>query len=180
MAGHYPEGKGDFPVSGVSWFEAAAYAVYAGKQLPALAQWFQVADPTVVAPYTVPASNISSNAVAPVGSYKGLGPYGTYDMAGNVREWIANPVEPDLRFILGGSWRSPAYLYFDPEALSPYDRSEENGFRCVRNSQPLPEDSTGTGLSVGVRDFAHFKPVPDNVFRAYESLYAYQRKRHSI
>jgi eukaryotic-like serine/threonine-protein kinase len=174
IAGHYPQGKGDFPVSGVSWFEAAAYTVYADKQLPTLSQWFQVANPSAVAQYTVPASNISSNALAPVGTYKGVGPYGTYDMAGNVREWIANPVEPDLRFILGGSWKSPAYLYFDPEALSPYDRSEENGFRCVRNSQLLPADSTGP-VERHARDFSHFKPVPDNVFHAYESLYAYQK-----
>src|SRR5439155_2762028 len=30
--GAYPEGQDDFPVRGVSWFEAAAYAAFAGKQ----------------------------------------------------------------------------------------------------------------------------------------------------
>ena len=33
----------------------------------------------------------------------------TYDLAGNVREWTANAAEGGLRFILGGSWRSPLY-----------------------------------------------------------------------
>ena len=40
-AGHYPEGKGDFPVTGVSWFEAAAYAEFAGESLPVLAQGYK-------------------------------------------------------------------------------------------------------------------------------------------
>ncbi len=35
-AGHYPDGRADDPVSGVSWFEAAAFAKFAGKELPVL------------------------------------------------------------------------------------------------------------------------------------------------
>jgi len=34
QAGDHPEGEADYPVSGVSWHEAAAYAVYAGKAYP--------------------------------------------------------------------------------------------------------------------------------------------------
>jgi serine/threonine protein kinase len=33
-SGDYPEGQGDFPVTGISWFEAAAYAEFVGKSLP--------------------------------------------------------------------------------------------------------------------------------------------------
>ncbi|MGH9604316.1 MAG: bifunctional serine/threonine-protein kinase/formylglycine-generating enzyme family protein [Terracidiphilus sp.] len=173
VAGHYAQGQADFPVSGVSWFEAAAYAAYAGKSLPVVAQWYQAAPPDV-AEYTVPASNISGSALAPVGASNGVGPYGTYDMAGNVREWVANPVDGNLRFILGGSWKSPAYLYSDPEALSPFDRSQGNGFRCVRNLGPLPNNATQPYRRVA-RDFAAYKPVSDAVFRAYELLYTYPK-----
>jgi dienelactone hydrolase len=171
--GHYPEGRGDFPVSGVSWFEAAAYAAYAGKSLPTVAQWFEMATPET-AGYTIRASNISGNALAPIGAYKGLGAYGTYDMAGNVREWVANTIDNDLRLILGGAWRSPAYLFFDPEALSPFDREETNGFRCVKNTAPQPEATTQP-IHRAIRDFEKVKPAPDNVFRAYEVLYAYPK-----
>jgi eukaryotic-like serine/threonine-protein kinase len=173
MAGHYPAGQADFPVAGISWFEASAYAKFMGKTLPVLGQWYQTAPPDVAA-YAVRAGNITSNAPAAVGSYQQLGPYGTYDTAGNVREWVANVVDDHLRFILGGAWRSQAYLYTDPEALSPFDRSDTNGFRCVRNLGALPQEAVNPFHRVA-RNFATFKPVSDEVFRAYELLYAYDK-----
>jgi serine/threonine protein kinase/dienelactone hydrolase len=173
-AGHYAEGQADFPVSGVSWFEASAYAAFAGKSLPAVAQWY-VAAPPGVARYIVPLSNITSNALAPVGAYQGVGPYGTYDMAGNVREWVANADDRDRRFILGGSWKDQGYLYYGPEALLPFDRSEWNGFRCVKNTSPLPETALAPIKREAPRDFSKYKPVSDDVFHAYQALYAYSR-----
>jgi dienelactone hydrolase len=173
VGGHYPEGKAEYPVSGVSWFEASAYAAFTGKSLPVLAQWFQLANPEV-AGNAIPLSNISTQALAPVGTYQGLGAAGTYDMAGNVREWVMNSVDQDLRFILGGSWRSPTYLYYCPEALSPFDRSDTNGFRTVRNLEPLPE-MTAQPIRRSAPDFAKLKPISDDVFRAYEALYSYPR-----
>ena len=64
--GHYPEGKGNFPVSGVSWYEAAAYAAFAGKSLPVMGQWYQTAD-FDIAEYTVQMSNLSSGAPSAYG-----------------------------------------------------------------------------------------------------------------
>ncbi|MGC1157185.1 MAG: protein kinase [Acidobacteriaceae bacterium] len=171
--GHYPEGKADDPVGGVSWYEAAAYAKFAGKELPVLGQWYQAAD-FDVSEYTAQMSNLRREGVAAAGKYAGLGPYGTYDMAGNVREWIANPVDGDVRFILGGSWKSPDYLYTSPEALSPYERGETNGFRCVRNLGPVPAAAEALVHRM-TRDFAKYTPVSDAVFRAYELLYAYPK-----
>src|SRR5581483_7297016 len=130
--GHYAEGQGEYPLSGVSWYEASAYAVFAEKSLPVLAQFFQ-ASPPQLASYSVRVSNISRSGIAPVGTFAGLGPYGTYDMAGNVREWVENTSIGDTRFILGGAWNSVTYLAVNPEALPAFDRSPANGFRCVRN-----------------------------------------------
>jgi formylglycine-generating enzyme required for sulfatase activity len=172
-AGHYPEGQGEMPVSGVSWYEASAYAAYSGKSLPALAQWFQAAPPEL-APYTVRLSNFSGSAPARVGSFAGVGPYGTYDMAGNVREWTRNPCAGDQRFILGGAWSSQTYLSADPETLPALDRSPQNGIRCVRNAADLPAAATGL-IRTHERDFRHAKPVEDAVFRAYAPLYAYDK-----
>jgi len=170
-AGHYPSGQADFPVSGVSWYEASAYAAYAGKSLPALAQWFKAA-PANLDSAVVPLSNISHDKLARAGSFSGLGPYGTLDMIGNVREWIANSAGGDEHFMLGGAWNSQSYLSVDPEALPAFDRSEANGIRCLRNVSPLSAEVTGT-IKTQDRDFAKYKPVSDEVFRAYEAMYRY-------
>jgi hypothetical protein len=171
VAGHYAEGQANLPVSGVSWFEASAYAAFVGKSLPVLPQWYMGAPPDD-SRYIVPVSNIPGTAPAKIGAYKGVGPYGTYDMAGNLREWVANADDNDNRFILGGSWKSPAYFYYSPETLSPFDRSQENGFRCVKNITPLAQTATAPIKRVEARDFARYKPASDDVFRAYETMYA--------
>jgi formylglycine-generating enzyme required for sulfatase activity len=41
--GDYPKGQDDYPVTGVSWYEAAAYAEYAGKSLTTVYHWDYVA-----------------------------------------------------------------------------------------------------------------------------------------
>jgi formylglycine-generating enzyme required for sulfatase activity/dienelactone hydrolase len=169
--GHYAEGQGDFPVSGVSWFEASAYAAAMGKSLPVVAQRFDAAPPDVEG-YVTAESNISGSELKKVGAMAGVGPFGTYDMAGNVREWVENATDHDLRLIMGGSWASPLYMYTSPEALSPFDRSAANGFRCVLNSKPLPAAAMAEQHRLS-RDFAAFKPVSDEVFNAYKLLYAY-------
>lgn len=173
-AGHYSDGQADFPVTGISWFEAAAYASFAGKSLPTAAQFFEIA-PADVGGSIVPLSNIGGQrGLASVESYKGLGPAGTYDTAGNAREWVFNTVDNDLRFILGGAWNSPNYLYYSPDAISPFDRSGVNGFRCVQNLGPIPVAALQPVHRV-LRDFSNFKPAPDTVFHAYELLYDYPR-----
>ncbi len=171
--GHFPQGQAEYPVSGVSWYEAAAYAEFAGKSLPTVTQWYQAA-PTDFAAYTIDQSNFSARGPWRVGSSGKIGPFGTYDMSGNVREWSFNTVESDRRFILGGAWRTQTYQASDPEALPPFDRSEQNGFRCVRNSEPLPSNATAPLVGYA-RDFSKTKPVADDVFRAYQSMYAYDR-----
>jgi serine/threonine protein kinase/dienelactone hydrolase len=171
--GHYPRGEDDAPVSGVSWYEASAYAAYAGKGLPALAQWFRAAPPEF-ASFTVQQSNISRARLAPVGAFHGVGPFGTVDMIGNVREWVENSTanQPGDRFILGGAWSALTYLASCPEALPAFDRSATNGFRCVRNHATLSADLTQPIKTI-TRDFSTFKPASDEVFRVYQAMYSY-------
>lgn len=171
--GHYPDGKAEFPVSGVSWYEAAAFEEFSGKNLPVLVQWFEAAPPDL-ARYVVNMSNIGKVDVAPVGSFKGLGSYGTYDMAGNVREWTRSELDNDRHFILGGAANGQTYLYIHPEALSSFDRSPENGIRGVRNTVPLSPDVTKPVKQL-TRNFAKIKPASDEVFRAYQLMFAYSR-----
>lgn len=171
--GHFPDERANYPVSGISWYEAAAYAAFSGKSLPTLAQWYESAPPGR-GRFLAPVSNLSGTALAPVGQFKGIGRFGTYDMAGNVREWCANSSgQGDRRFILGGAWSSPAYLYGEPEALPPFDRSEGNGIRLVINHGTLPPDAVAP-RQLHVRDESTFKPAGDDLFKAYRSLYTYE------
>src|SRR5574337_189905 len=169
--GHYPDGEADYPVSGISWYEAMAYARFAGKALPTLAQWYEAA-PEKATSMIVQRSNISGQHLSRVGAYRGLGWYGTYDMAGNVREWTASATTDGGRFILGGAWSSPSYLAADPEVLSPFDRSPQNGVRCVIDRSPLPRAMTRS-VRRETRDFASYRPAGDALFRAYAALYSY-------
>ncbi|MGA8028612.1 MAG: SUMF1/EgtB/PvdO family nonheme iron enzyme, partial [Bryobacteraceae bacterium] len=98
QGGHFPPGEADYPVSGVSWYEAAAYAVFAGKSLPTLVQWYAAA-PSDLVVYRINQSNFNGRGPVRVGTFPGVGPYGTYDMSGNVREWCLNAVDGDQRFI---------------------------------------------------------------------------------
>ena len=170
--GAYREGEEDFPVSGVSWYEAAAYAEFAQKKLPTVAHWYWAAQ-VGSAPYIIPAGNFSKKGLARVGQYPGISWGGAYDMAGNVKEWCSNESEDGLRFTQGGAWSDPSYRFSEADALSPFDRSATNGFRCVRYSSSLTAAVTGP-VHRDFRDYDKEKPVGDELFRAYQSLYAFE------
>jgi len=167
-AGVYPDGKDEFPVTGVSWYEAAAYAEFAGKQLPSFYHWYQAARPAA-APYLIPLSNFGGAGPARAGAQHAAGPYGTDDMAGNVREWAWNEVGNE-RFILGGAFNQPAYLFHWPDSRPPLDRSPLNGFRCVKYLAAVPAGQLGP-LRRQFRDYSKEKPASEEVFRIFKSMY---------
>jgi eukaryotic-like serine/threonine-protein kinase len=170
--GNYPEGQGDFPVTGVSWYEAAAYAEFAGKTLPTAHQWQNAARPRFASDI-VPLSNFGGKGLEAVGTHPGLSPFGTYDMGGNAKEWCWNATR-NRRFILGGAWNEPPYMFVDQDAQSPFDRLPTYGFRCVKEipGTSLPKAAMES-ISVTFRDYAKERPVSDQVFAALKNLYRY-------
>lgn len=173
--GDYPEGQDDYPVSGISWYEAAAYAEFTGKSLPTIYHWNVAANTAGLTSYIVPLSNFQDKGPAPVGQYQGMSSCGAYDMAGNVREWCWNKSE-DNRFILGGGWNDQVYTYNDAYTQLPFDRTTTNGFRCMKH---LETESRAAGLSEPIdfpkRDYRAEKPVSDDVFAIFKGMYTYDK-----
>ena len=144
---NFPEGKAKYPVTDVSWYEAAAYAAFRGKQLPTIFQWEKaarsgrVAAPTNYMPWGVfyPGdtlewrANFEGDATVPVDSFEfGMSPFGAYNMAGNVSEWCLN--ETSEGFIsAGGSWGEPVYTFANYGSFPGFYTSSKRGFRCAMN-----------------------------------------------
>ena len=179
QAGDYPDGQDDFPVCGVSWYEAAAYAEFTGKSLPSVFHW-EIAtgkyngSHTQFLSQTIRLSNFDGNGLAPVGSYQGISPYGAFDMAGNVREWCWNKA-PDGRFILGAAQNEVPYRYLERAQLSPFNRSSKNGFRCVKylDIEKISEVAFKPVTTENFRNYSQEKPVADDVFQVYKNMYNY-------
>jgi dienelactone hydrolase len=176
-AGGIPSGRDDDPVTGVSWFEAAAYCAFRGQELPTVYHWARAAlapreITAPLAPSVVPLSNFNGQGSARVGSFEGMGPWGTVDMAGNAREWTWNSAsESGRRVILGGAWNDPDYMFSVPFSLPPDDRSPANGFRCMR-AESVAGDLKQP-VDVASSDYRHARPVSDEIFQVFATQFSY-------
>jgi eukaryotic-like serine/threonine-protein kinase len=170
--GSYKDGEDRLPVTGVSWYEAMAYAAFAGKSLPTVYHWRRAAGLGYMLPI-LRLSNFSHKGLAPVGQYLGLGPFGTYDMAGNASEWVSTATA-GKRYLLGGDWNTPSYQFVDAVAYQPVDREPSWGFRCVRYPAAPPASLLAPAGSV-MRDARNEKPVSDETFQSLLALYAYEK-----
>jgi len=172
QSGDFPEGQEQFPVAGVSWYEAAAYAAWAGKSLPTIYHWARAAT-TWASPDMLPHSNFGTGGPVRVGQSSGVSGYGLSDMAGNVKEWCWNS-SGDRRFILGGGFNEPIYMFNDEDAQPPMEREANFGFRLARYPKPVRMELLAD-LPLERRDHTKEKPVDDAAFRIYAGLYGYDK-----
>jgi formylglycine-generating enzyme required for sulfatase activity len=119
--GRWPDAGGmpdrmDHPVTGMSWFDAMAFARWAGRTLPTEEQWEKAARGTDERAYPwgerFSVRNLNSRAAkkrgtTPVTMYPdGASPFGVVDMCGNVWEWTNSWFDGagDLKVLKGGSY----------------------------------------------------------------------------
>jgi eukaryotic-like serine/threonine-protein kinase len=172
--GSYPEGRAEYPVSGVSWFEAAAFAEFAGKSLPTIYHWHRAAGVENPFSHVLRLSNVDGKGLEPAGRRAGVGQWGTLDMAGNVKEWCLNAsANSDVRYILGGAWNEPAYRFRDPEAADPWQRGHAFGIRLVKNLGAVGDAAEPVPTLHG--DPRSLVPVADVQFEVLKGFYAYDR-----
>jgi dienelactone hydrolase len=183
--GDYQEGHDDYPVSGISWYEAAAYAEFVGKSLPTVYHWSfatYVFDNTgaggnLESAYIIPNSNLRGKSLSSVGKFRGLSSHGLYDMAGNVKEWCWNAIG-DKRIILGGGWDEPQYMFNFADNYSPFFRAHNFGVRCMQylTSKDAAKETLAP-VEVDNSTISIQEPCSDEIFQIYKSFYDYAKAK---
>jgi|GEM_PF-3736491 len=151
----YIAGWEDLPVTNLDWYDAYAYATWAGKRLPTVREYTRAVSGSdnrkwpfgkIWRPELCNGNDGGFNdgskdgyrGIAPVKSFpKGRSPFGIFNLAGNVREFL-NGVDSNI----GGSYRDGKSMCsiesasrLQRQGMSGPPRLEFVGFRCVKDVQ---------------------------------------------
>ena len=139
-------GQDKRPVEGITWDDAVAYCSWSDKRLPTEAEWEVAARGPGPNPPLYPWGNdqdaggqvdsLPRTATYDVGSMAfNKSPFGAYDMAGNVWEWVGDPYYPvseGMKIVRGGRYGWIVDMAFRQQAEPNSERFVPyTGFRCA-------------------------------------------------
>jgi formylglycine-generating enzyme required for sulfatase activity len=156
--GRCPRELYDHPVVHVTWRDANAYAIWAGKSLPTAEQWEKAARGTSGRTFpwgdqkTAAKCNVRETGVERTTSvsryHSGVSPYGVYDMVGNVWEWLATVTTPGRYELRGSAFTSPLFRGVPaiPNDANDTMHDDDTGFRCVATPEQMTPKSVRAPL----------------------------------
>jgi formylglycine-generating enzyme required for sulfatase activity len=183
-----PEGKADHPVTDITWYEAAAYAAFRGKQLPTVFQWERAARNGASAPLVnyMPwgvfypgdtlehRANFENNGTLPVDSSEfGMSPFGAYNMAGNVSEWTLNDTSEGF-VATGGAWGEPTYVFAEYGMRPGFFSSNKLGFRCAQTAAGATGDQGAMRIEIK-QEIPVYTASSDSSFKTWLASYRYEK-----
>ncbi len=180
----FPRDKARHPVTGISWYEAAAYAAFRGKTLPSIFQWEKTARNGTSTPSDVTMpwgfsrkaanhANLASTGTIEAGSLEfGMSAFGAYDMAGNVSEWLANETSEGF-LAAGGSWGDADYSALTFTSVPSFFTSDRIGFRCVVNAPNVTTDQGAFRIELQ-HEIPTYTPAPKDQVQKWIDGYRYE------
>ncbi len=182
--GKFPSGLENHPVTGISWFEARAYAKFKNLTLPNIFQWTYASgipeNFMTVNQSVTKQSNYDSSQLREVsnssGSYNGLN-----NIGGNAKEWALNPngKNKEKYSIMGGAFNESPYTFNNYYSSSPFDRTIGNGLRLSKNLTNNQSDLDNEIIPDFQRNFDDLDDVSDEVFEVYKSQFDYNKPLNS-
>lgn len=174
--GSFRDGSENQPVTGVSWYEAMAYARYRGATLPTARHWARAAlgideSRWSLAQALIPEAHLQGSGPINIDAGNAISTWGAINLIGNVREWTVS-YSGENKLNLGASFRGPVWNYALPAMAHPLRRNPDQGFRLAMYDENIDNPPFGQNGAL-----PEIPLVSAKTYAGIEQLFAYTPRR---